>query len=111
MGGGWGAGPWEEGVISSGSGVPILSRHTFKDFFEEGVPPFIFSAPGGLYVKLDGEALRRAREGQAVSPRAPPGGAGGSPRAAPIYPHRVSSTDRPATPPRGGLRRTPAPPA
>src|SRR2546428_9503300 len=62
-----GAGPLEDGVIYSRSGVPILSRQTFKDFFEEGVPPFIFSAPGGLYVKLDSEALRRAREEKEVS--------------------------------------------
>lgn len=57
-----GTGPLEDGVIYSRFNVPILSRRTFLDFFEEGVPPFIYSAPGGLYVKLDTEALRTIRE-------------------------------------------------
>src|SRR3989441_11595295 len=92
MGGGWGAGPWEEGVISSGSGVPILSRHTFKDFFEEGVPPFIFSAPGGMYVKLDGEALRRAREEKEISLGALAEIAGVSRRAIQMYLEGMSAT-------------------
>lgn len=57
-----GGGGLEAGVIYSRFDVPILSRRTFLDFFEEGVPPFIYSAPGGLYVKLDTEALRAVRE-------------------------------------------------
>ena len=62
-----GTGPLEDGVIYSRFGVPILSRQTFLDFLEEGVPPFIFSAPGGLYVKLDTDALRRLREERQIS--------------------------------------------
>ncbi len=57
-----GTGPLEAGVIYSRFNVPILSRRTFLDFFEEGVPPFIYSAPGGLYVRLDTETLRKVRE-------------------------------------------------
>ncbi len=57
-----GTGALEPGVIYSRFNVPILSRKTFLDFFEEGVPPFIYSAPGGLYVKLDTDSLRRVRE-------------------------------------------------
>lgn len=57
-----GTGALEPGVIYSRFDVPILSRKTFLDFFEEGVPPFVYSAPGGLYVKLDSEALRALRE-------------------------------------------------
>ena len=57
-----GTGGLEPGVIYSRFDVPILSRRTFLDFFEEGVPPFIYSAPGGLYVKLDTGSLRRIRE-------------------------------------------------
>lgn len=57
-----GSGPLEAGVIYSRFNISILSRRTFLDFFEEGIPPFIYSAPGGLYVKLDAEALRRIRE-------------------------------------------------
>ncbi len=62
-----GTGPLEEGVVYSRFGVPILSRQTFLDFFEEGVPPFIFSAPGGLYVRLDTNALRKARADRRIS--------------------------------------------
>src|SRR3989454_3775045 len=87
-----GAGPLEDGVIYSRSGVPILSRHTFKDFFEEGVPPFIFSAPGGLYVKLDGEALRRAREAKQISLGALAEVAGVSRRAIQMYLDGMSAT-------------------
>jgi putative transcriptional regulator len=87
-----GAGPLEDGVIYSRSGVPILSRQTFKDFFEEGVPPFIFSAPGGLYVKLDGEALRRAREEKEISLGALAEIAGVSRRAIQMYLEGMSAT-------------------
>ena len=62
LGEGPGAGLPEAGVIYSRFEIPILSRRTFLDFFQEGVPPFIYSAPGGLYVKLDAEALRNLRE-------------------------------------------------
>ncbi len=62
-----GTGPLEEGVIYTRFDVPILSRKTFLEFFEEGVPPFIYSAPGGLYVRLDAEALRRLREERQLS--------------------------------------------
>ncbi len=62
-----GTGALEAGVIYSRFDIPILSRKTFLDFFEEGVPPFIYSAPGGLYVKLDTETLRRFREAGPLS--------------------------------------------
>src|SRR6266511_337453 len=87
-----GAGALEDGVIYSRSGVPILSRQTFKDFFEEGVPPFIFSAPGGLYVKLDAEALRRAREDKQISLGALAEVAGVSRRAIQMYLEGMSAT-------------------
>lgn len=62
-----GGGKLEGGVIYSRFGIPILSKETFEDFFLEGVPPFVFSAPGGLYVRLDDEVLRRVREERGVS--------------------------------------------
>ena len=62
-----GTGPLEDGVLYSRFGVPILSRRTLADFLEEGVPPFLFSAPGGLYARLDTEALRRLRDVREVS--------------------------------------------
>src|SRR3989441_8877105 len=62
-----GTGALEDGVIYSRFGVPILCRSTLLEFLEEGVPPFLFSAPGGLYVRLDAAALRRMREERQVS--------------------------------------------
>ena len=62
-----GGGKLEEGVIYSRFGIPILSKETFVDFFAEGVPPFVFSAPGGLYVRLDGDLLRQLRDRRNIS--------------------------------------------
>lgn len=56
------SGALTEGVVYSRFGVPIVSMDSLQEYLEEGVPPFIFSAPGGLYVKLDTELLKRARE-------------------------------------------------
>ncbi len=61
-----GGGSLEPGVVYGRFGVPILSLETLREYLETGVPPFIFSAPGGLYVKMHVELLRRARE-QGVS--------------------------------------------
>jgi len=62
-----GTGPLEDGVIYSRFGVPILCRPTLIEFLEEGVPPFLYSAPGGLYVRLDTSALRRLRDERQIS--------------------------------------------
>ncbi len=62
-----GTGGLEEGVIYTRFDVPILARKTFLEFFEEGVPPFIYSGPGGLYVRLDLDALRRMRGDRQLS--------------------------------------------
>ncbi len=62
-----GTGPLEDGVIYSRFGVSILARRTLVDFLEDGVPPFLYSAPGGLYVRLDTDALRRHREERGLS--------------------------------------------
>ncbi len=62
-----GTGALEDGVIYNRFGVPILSRPTLFEFLEEGIPPFLYSAPGGLYVRLDSSALRRLREDRQVS--------------------------------------------
>lgn len=61
------SGKLEDGAIYSRFGISILSLGSFRDFFIEGVPPFMFSAPGGLYVRLDGSAIRRSREKRKIS--------------------------------------------
>lgn len=55
------SGPLQDGILYLRSGIPVLTPGTLSDFFFEGVPPFVFAAPGGLYVKLDGRELRRLR--------------------------------------------------
>lgn len=57
----------ENGVVYFRHGIPIISLGTFKDFFLEDVPPFVFAAPGGLYVHIDGELLRNIRELNRIS--------------------------------------------
>lgn len=57
----------ENGVVYFRHGIPIISLGTFKDFFMEEVPPFVFAAPGGLYVHMDGDLLRKIREKNELS--------------------------------------------
>ena len=56
-----------EGIIYSRFGTPILSFATLEEFLKEGVPPFIFAAPGGLYVKIDSDLLRSIRQMRNIS--------------------------------------------
>lgn len=62
-----GTGNLEDGVMYSRFGVGILTPGTLTEFFLEGVPPFVFSAPGGLYVKMDGDLIRDIREKKRIS--------------------------------------------
>jgi len=62
-----GSGEIEESIVYSRFGIPIISLRTLSDHLLEGVPPFIFAAPGGLYVKLDSDQLRKAREERSIS--------------------------------------------
>ncbi|HEV8594771.1 MAG TPA: transcriptional regulator [Thermoplasmata archaeon] len=82
----------EEGVIYSRFGVPIVSKQTFVEMFEEGVPPFMFSAPGGLYVRIDSEALRAARAARGISLGTLAEIAGVSRRAIQMYMEGMSAT-------------------
>jgi putative transcriptional regulator len=52
----------EDGVVYFRHGIPIISMGTFKEFFIEEGPPFVVAAPGGLYVHIDGELLKKIRE-------------------------------------------------
>ncbi len=62
-----GAGDIDESIVYSRFGIPIISLTTLSDHLLEGVPPFIFAAPGGLYVKLDSELLKKLREERSIS--------------------------------------------
>jgi putative transcriptional regulator len=62
-----GTGKLEDGVVYSRFDVGILTLDTMSEFFLEGVPPFVFSAPGGLYVRMDGDLIRKIREKKRIS--------------------------------------------
>ena len=61
------SGNLEEGIIYSRFCIPILSFPSLVEFLKEGVPPFIFAAPGGLYVKIDSDLLRQLRKERNIS--------------------------------------------
>jgi len=51
----------EEGAVYVRYGIPAVNIDTLFDFFVNELPPLVYAAPGGLYVKLDEEALNEAR--------------------------------------------------
>lgn len=61
------SGPLEVGIVYSRFKIPIISNETLADHLLEEVPPFIFAAPGGLYVKIDSEMLKEIRESSGIS--------------------------------------------
>ncbi len=61
------AGPLEEGVVYLRHGIPIVEYSTLSDLYLKGVPPFIFAAPGGPYVQMNGERLRHLRYERGLS--------------------------------------------
>lgn len=61
------SGKLEKGIVYSRFKIPIVSNETLADQLIEDVPPFIFAAPGGLYVKIDGNVLRQFREEKGIS--------------------------------------------
>ncbi|MGQ9587595.1 MAG: transcriptional regulator [Thermoplasmata archaeon] len=61
------AGKLEDGILYSRFGIPIMSEAAFHETMLEGVPPFVYAAPGGLYVRLDGELIRKLRQERNIS--------------------------------------------
>ncbi len=61
------SGELEPGIVYSRFNISIVSNETLADLLLEDSPPFIFAAPGGLYVKLDGNLLKSARESMGMS--------------------------------------------
>jgi putative transcriptional regulator len=62
-----GASDLEEGVVYTRYGVPILTEAAFTEYLERGVPPFLFSSPGGIFARIDGGHLRTLREARGLS--------------------------------------------
>jgi putative transcriptional regulator len=61
------SGALEPGIVYSRFNISIVSNETLADLLLEEAPPFIFAAPGGLYVRLDSELLKQAREARGIS--------------------------------------------
>jgi len=57
----------QDGAVYVRYGVPAVNVGTLSDFFIDELPPLIYAAPGGLYVKLDEDALYAARTGRDLS--------------------------------------------
>ncbi|MCQ2056104.1 MAG: transcriptional regulator [archaeon] len=57
----------EPGIVYSRFNIQIVSNETLADLILEDSPPFIFAAPGGLYVKLDNVHLKNVREEEGIS--------------------------------------------
>ena len=57
----------ERGAVYVRYGIYATSLATFYDAFVEGVPPLVYASPGGLYVTINGEALRELRERKNLS--------------------------------------------
>lgn len=56
-----------DGVIYERCGVPTINFLTFKRFILEDARPIALARRGGLYIRINGEALRRAREERGLS--------------------------------------------
>jgi len=61
------SGALEPGIVYSRFNISIVSNETLADLLLDEAPPFIFAAPGGLYVRLDSEMLKSAREARGIS--------------------------------------------
>lgn len=57
----------EPGVVYTRYDVPIVRLETLTELVEQGVPPFLISAPGGIFVRIDGARLRTLREQRGLS--------------------------------------------
>ena len=80
-----GATDLEPGVVYMRYGVPIMTEETLQEYVEKALPPFLFSSPGGIFGRIDGERLRRIREEQRLSLGALASAAGVSRRTIQLY--------------------------
>jgi len=62
-----GSKPLENDVIYFRNGVQTVNVKTLENYLLENVPPQVYAAPGGFYVNLDGEKIRKYREKKKLS--------------------------------------------
>ena len=57
----------EDSVVYMRYDILALNVQTLHDYFVENIPPLVSAAPGGLYVSIEGDMLKKARTDQAMS--------------------------------------------
>jgi len=57
----------ERGAVYVRYGIYAISPATLYDYFVEKIPPLVYASPGGLYVNINGDALRELRENRNMS--------------------------------------------
>ena len=57
----------EDSVVYMRYDILALSVQTLHDYFIEDIPPLVSAAPGGLYVSIEGNLLKKARTDQSMS--------------------------------------------
>ena len=57
----------ERGAVYVRYGIYAISIATLYDYFVEKIPPLVYASPGGLYVNINGDALRDLRERRNLS--------------------------------------------
>ncbi|NLK31375.1 MAG: transcriptional regulator [Methanosarcina flavescens] len=57
----------EDSVVYMRYDIIALNVQTLHDYFIENVPPLVSAAPGGLYVSIEGDILKKARMNQSMS--------------------------------------------
>jgi putative transcriptional regulator len=57
----------ERGAVYVRYGIYAISPSTLYDYFVEKIPPLVYASPGGLYVNINGDALKNLRERRNMS--------------------------------------------
>ncbi len=87
-----GTGMLEDGVIYNRHEIPIVTPATLEEQMLGGAPPMVFAAPGGLYVRIDAQALQQVRVQHDLSLGALAQIAGVSRRAIQMYEHGMNAS-------------------
>ncbi len=59
--------PLQDGVVHIRGSIPAISLETFRRMLEEKIYPVLLTKKGGIYVIMNGEKLKKAREALSLS--------------------------------------------